>query len=247
MIQAIRALLQFTTILPLGKTAPFEEFARNTWLYPLAGYVIAGIAGVVFIILPLPPLVRAVIAIGLIIFISGANHLDGLLDFGDGLMAHGSKEKRTSALTDRQMGTGALAFGVIITLLSIISLGSLHQSLIAVSALIFAEAGGKWAMAVLTIFGKPFHEGLHATLHRQAKKWFLIPATLLLIPAFLLPLPWDTKIIAGMVMILLPFCIRYLAGRLFGGVNGDVTGAAGEICRSVILTVFASSFSYLIF
>ena len=243
MIQAIRALLQFTTILPLGKTAPFEDFARNTWLYPLAGYIIGGIAGFILFFLPAPPLVGAVIAIGLVMLISGANHLDGLFDFGDGLMAHGSPDKRIHALTDRQIGTGALALGMLITILSIASLGSITFALTAAYALIFAEVCGKWSMAFLTIFGKPFHEGLHATLHRQAKTWFLIPATLLLIPAFLLPFPIVTKISAGIGLILVPVCMKFIAYRLFGGVNGDVTGASGEICRSIMLTILGCSLS----
>ena len=241
MIEAIRALLQFTTVLPLGKTAPFEAFARNTWLYPLAGYITGGIGAIIILLLPAPPIVQAVIATGMVLLISGANHLDGLLDFGDGLMAHGSREKRIRALTDRQTGTGALALGMMITLLSIASLSSFPEAIIAASALIIAEAGGKWSMAMLTVFGKPFHEGLHASLHEQAKLWFVIPATLLLVPAFLLPLPWEAKGAAGIALVLLPFCMRYLANRLFGGVNGDVTGATGEISRCALLTILIST------
>ncbi|MDD3573946.1 adenosylcobinamide-GDP ribazoletransferase [Methanospirillum sp.] len=239
MIQAIRALLQFTTILPLGKTAPFDAFARNTWLYPLSGYVTGGIGAVLILLLPAPPFILAVMATGLIFLISGANHLDGLFDFGDGLMAHGSREKRIKALTDRQMGTGALALGMIITLLAIASLSSLHQTIIAASALIFAEAGGKWGMALLTTYGRPFHEGLHSALYKNTKKWSIVPATLLLIPAFLLPLPFNAKLAACIVLVLVPLFMRFLAYRLFGGVNGDVTGATGEINRCALLTVLA--------
>ncbi|PWR70760.1 adenosylcobinamide-GDP ribazoletransferase [Methanospirillum stamsii] len=239
MIQAIRALLQFTTILPLGSPAPFESFARNTWLYPLAGYITGGIASLVFIILPAPPLLQAVLAMGIVILVTGGNHLDGLLDFGDGLMAHGSTEKRIAALTDRQIGTGGVAIGMMITLLSIVSLGSIKGAVLAVSAIILAETGAKWGMAVLTITGKPFHEGLHATFYGYAKSWFFIPATLLLIPAFLLPLPYMARMCAAVVLVLFPLCIRILAVRFFDGVNGDVTGATGEICRSAILAATA--------
>lgn len=236
MIEPVRALLQFTTVLPLGKTVPFEAFARNTWLYPLAGYITGGIGAAVLLLLPAPAFVLAVLATGLVLLVSGANHLDGLLDFGDGLMAHGSREKRIRALTDRQTGTGALALGMMITLLTVASLSSFHQSLTAASALIFAEAGGKWSMAILTVYGRPFHEGLHASLHEQSREWFVIPATLLLIPAFLLPLPGMAKAGAALVLVVIPLGIRVLAYRLFGGVNGDVTGASGEISRCALLT-----------
>ena len=45
-MSALLALLQFTTILPLGKPQDFDEFARRSWLYPLAGYVIGCLAAV---------------------------------------------------------------------------------------------------------------------------------------------------------------------------------------------------------
>jgi adenosylcobinamide-GDP ribazoletransferase len=80
-------------------------------------------------------------------------------------------------------------------------------------------------MAFLTVFGKPFHDGLHAMLHSYSKTWFVIPATLLLVPAFLLPIPLFVKIYGGIILIITPLCTRFLAYKLFGGVNGDVTGA----------------------
>jgi len=238
MMQAIRALLQFTTILPLGKTAPFDSFAHNTWLYPLAGYVIGGFGACVFLF-PGPSMVQAVIAMGVIVLVTGANHFDGLLDLGDGLMAHGSQERRREALTDRQIGTGAVCLGMIILFMSIAALSSFHASLTALSALVLAEVGGKWCMAVMTVWGRPFHEGIHAFLYEKARKWFVIPATSLLIPAFLLPLPLQARFSAACVLVLIPMVMLVVARRLFGGVNGDVTGASGEITRAAVLAVVA--------
>lgn len=244
MITAIRALLQFTTVLPLGETVPFIAFARNSWLYPLAGYVTGGIAAGFLLLLDalsVPPLIQAIGAVGVIILVSGANHLDGLFDLGDGLMAHGSREKRIHALTDRQIGTGGFALGMIITLLAIASLGSCTSVIVAASALILAETGAKWGMACLTILGKPFHDGLHASLHKEAKFWFFIPAALLLLPLCLLPLSQEALAGAASSLVFVPLVTCCLAYRLFGGVNGDVTGATGEISRACILAVVAST------
>ena len=234
----IVALLQFTTILPLGKIAPFESFAKATWLYPLAGYVTGGIAALILLVLPLPPLVNAVIGVGVIFLLTGCNHLDGLLDLGDGLMAHGGKDVRIRALTDRMVGTGGIALGMIITLLSVSSLA--YAPLAAVSLMI-AEVGGKYAMTMMTIFGKPFHPGLHATLHAQTKKWFIIPASFLLLPIVFLPLSGVGFVSVLLVMIFVPLFLIWVSYRLFGGVNGDVTGASGEITRAIILTVVAGT------
>ncbi|HWQ66518.1 MAG TPA: adenosylcobinamide-GDP ribazoletransferase [Methanospirillum sp.] len=238
--ESVRALLQFTTIIPLGRTAPFEAFAERIWLYPLAGYVTGCIAGAVFWALPVPPLARAAIAIGILFLITGCNHLDGLMDLGDGLMAHGSRERRIRALTDRTIGTGGIALGMTITLISVGSLTSLTSPAIGFGALILSEVAGKYAMAVMTIFGRPFHDGLHAALHLKTRPWFIIPATFLFIPAVWLcagPLQFLAVIIGA---ITVPLSLIYVAGRLFGGVNGDVTGASGEITRAVVLVIMVS-------
>ena len=62
--------------------------------------------------------IAAAAVLALVLILSGCNHLDGLLDFGDGLMAHGSREKRVSAMTDRQIGTGGVAAALIVILLA---------------------------------------------------------------------------------------------------------------------------------
>ncbi|HJJ53684.1 MAG TPA: adenosylcobinamide-GDP ribazoletransferase, partial [Methanocorpusculum sp.] len=104
-MQSLRALLQFTTILPLGKSADFDAFAKRSWLYPIAGYLTGGIAAIPALLAWYlgfeNSMIIAAITLALAVFISGGNHFDGLLDFGDGLMAHGSKEKRIRAMTDR--------------------------------------------------------------------------------------------------------------------------------------------------
>jgi adenosylcobinamide-GDP ribazoletransferase len=232
------ALLQFTTIIPLGRTEPFESFAQNNWLYPLAGYVIGGITGLILFILPSPPLVSAAIGIGLVFLFSGCNHLDGLMDLGDGLMAHGSREVRIRALTDRSIGTGGIALGMVITLLAF---GSLASTPAPWCAVIIAEVGGKYAMALMTIFGRPFHEGLHAALHGKTRPWFIFPASLLLVPLCILPVSPVLLLLSGLVMVLVPGCLILLSKRLFGGVNGDVTGSSGEIARALTLAVISSA------
>ena len=94
---AIIALLQFCTILPLGKPADFDAVARNSSLYPLAGWVIGALAAIPAILIP-ENTIAAAAALAFVLILSGGNHLDGLLDFGDGLMAHGSREKRINAI-----------------------------------------------------------------------------------------------------------------------------------------------------
>jgi len=227
----IVALLQFTTILPLGRVREFAEFARRSWLYPLAGYVIGGICACSVYFIG-QPLVAAAIAIGILFLLTGCNHLDGLMDLGDGLMAHGGREKRIKALTDREIGTGGIALALSITL---ISFSSLAAAPCLPCALVIAEVGAKFSMALLSTFGKPFHEGLHSCIQGYSRPWFPALAAIFCIPLVLLPVAPIALAIAAVAMVACPAALLLISRRLFGGVNGDVVGASNEITRAIIL------------
>ena len=232
-MSAILSLLQFTTILPLGKPQDFSEFARTSWLYPLAGYVIGGLAGIPVLFIA-DHTIAAAAAVALVLLISGAHHFDGLLDLGDGLMAHGDREKRVRALTDRQVGAGGVAAGMVTTLLLF---AGLQASASVAAAIIVAEVCAKFSMVFLTVYGEPFRDGIHSVLHGHARPDFVVLAGLLCLPLFLLPLA-PVKIAGALVvMVLCPAVLLLLARRLFGGVNGDVAGASNEITRAMAAVV----------
>jgi len=232
---AILALLQWTTILPLGKPQDFEDFARHSWIYPLAGYVIGGLAAVPVLFIA-DRAVAAAAAIALVLLISGAHHFDGLLDLGDGLMAHGDREKRIRALTDRQIGAGGVAAGIVTTLLLFAGLAA--SSSVA-AAIIAGEVCAKFSMVYLTAFGEPFREGIHSHLHQFARPDFAVLAGLLCLPLFLLPLAPIRVAGALVVMVFCPAVLLPAARRFFGGVNGDIAGASNELTRALTVITIA--------
>ena len=230
-MRSLLSLLQFTTILPLGKPQDFEKFARHSWLYPVAGYVVGGLAAIPVLFIA-NQMVAAAVAAALVLLISGAHHFDGLLDLGDGLMAHGDKERRVRALTDRQVGAGGVAAGIVTTLLLV---AGLQASASVAAAIIAGEVCAKFSMVYLTAYGEPFREGIHSYLHSFARPYFPVPALLLCLPLFLLPLA-PVKIFGALVvMVLCPAILLILARRLFGGINGDVAGASNEITRALVV------------
>lgn len=235
LLAALRALLQFCTVLPLGSQADFDEFARRSYLYPIGGYVIGGIAALLIVLLPPSPLAAAG-ALGAVLLISGLHHFDGLLDFGDGIMAHGSREKRIAALTDRQVGAGGVGLGIIVTIVAFAGLLECREMAFAILA---AEVGAKLAMSLLTVWGKPFKEGMQNYLHSKACWWFPVPAALLTLPLLLLPFPSAALAASGAAMLVVVLGLLLLSRRIFGGVNGDVVGAANEITRAAVLVAIA--------
>jgi adenosylcobinamide-GDP ribazoletransferase len=232
-MKILLSLLQFTTILPLGKPQDLEPFARHSYLYPVAGYVIGALVALpVFFIADRT--IAAAVAIALIMLISGAHHFDGLLDLGDGLMAHGDHEKRIKALTDRYIGAGGVAAGLVITLLLF---AGFQASTSLVFAIIIGEVCAKFSMTVLTAYGTPFKEGIHSYLHQFSQPYFPLIAALFCAPLLFIPIAPFKLVGAFLTALVCPAILLLVSKRLFGGVNGDVVGAANEITRACAVLV----------
>ncbi len=91
----------------------------------------------------------------------------------------------------------------------------------------------------LTAYGTPFREGLHASLHREARPWFPVIAAALCIPIVFFPVASPQLMGAALAAFLVPAILLMVSNHLFGGVNGDVVGASGEITRTVVLCALA--------
>jgi len=219
----------------LGKQQDFDLFARHSWLFPLAGYVIAFLVAIPVFFITDRTLAAAVAVAG-VILLSGAHHFDGLLDFGDGLMAQGDREKRTRALTDRYVGAGGIAAGLIVTLLLF---GGLIGASSVIPSLIIGEVCAKFSMAFLTAYGTPFNNGMHSYLHQSARPYFPFLSLLLCIPLVFLPVSRFQLAVSAIIMILCPFVINVISEKRFGGINGDVVGAANEITRALVIVALA--------
>jgi adenosylcobinamide-GDP ribazoletransferase len=108
-VNALRAAFAYFSILPAGFAgAPrSREFA----LLPLVGVAIGGLAGAAgrlsAFVLPAP--LAVVVAFALSVVLSGAIHVDGLLDVADALFASVPRERRLEILKDPHHGTYALA------------------------------------------------------------------------------------------------------------------------------------------
>ena len=234
-MKALISLLQFTTILPLGKPQDLRDFARHSYIYPCAGYIIGGLTALpVFFIADRT--IAAAVAIACIFLISGAHHFDGLLDLGDGLMAHGDREKRIRALTDRQVGAGGIAAGITVTILLF---AGLQASSSIIVAILIGEVCAKFSMALLTACGTPFREGIHSYLHQFSKPYFPFVAALFCLPLVFLPVSPLRLASAAIAMVICPLILSFISKKMFGGVNGDVVGASNEITRACVILIVA--------
>jgi adenosylcobinamide-GDP ribazoletransferase len=176
--------------------------------------------------------------------LAGLHHTDGLLDFGDGVMAHGSPEHKIEVMHDKMTGTGGLTLGVFTLLVSAFCVSSLGSSSgfwgipVIVSGLVVAEVAAKLSMVVGAWAGKAVHEGMNssflAAMHGGKGNARLV-AALAISLGIAVPLLWLTGAIVILVAVLTGLIMVAIAHRHFNGVTGDVLGATNELSRMVVL------------
>ena len=216
--------------------------------------LLSGVAGTLFQWL-LPAQFAAVLIVAGIFLVTGINHLDGLSDMGDGLIASGPIEKKVRAMKDVQAGAGGLLFmGMDLLFLYALTSTFAGSSMPLFVPLLVAEICAKVAMITVIAFGRSGHEGMGSYMIARAKKahfaigligaWILVIMTIAAAGYF-----WSGGhplriVIAGILSLISPlvvgFTIILMAKHNFGGVSGDVIGASNEIARIAALGVMGA-------
>jgi adenosylcobinamide-GDP ribazoletransferase len=250
MLREFRNLLSFLTVLPFRMDENLlSDCARFMFVFPLIGGLIGLLAGlfgwVAFYFLP--SFVAGALVLGILLLLTGLHHTDGLLDFGDGVMAHGSPEHKIEVMHDQLTGAGGLALGMMTLLVSALAFGELRIGNVVV-AVVVVEVAAKLSMVVGAWAGRAVHEGMASSfleaMHGGKGNARLVVALVLAFGVAGL-LMWFSgfgfsgfvvvlaAVLAGLVMV-------GVAHRHFRGVTGDVLGATNELARMVAVVVLVA-------
>jgi adenosylcobinamide-GDP ribazoletransferase len=150
LFDSLRLAASFLTVVPVGlrRASPLPLGSAAGW-FPLVGGLIGGVAGGVDYLLEpsLGPTVAAILAVGVLVTITGGLHQDGLADCADGLGARGDRDRRLSVMRDPSIGTfGALAL-ILWLALFVAAVAGLERA-DAWRVLVVAAAAGRWAVLV---------------------------------------------------------------------------------------------------
>jgi adenosylcobinamide-GDP ribazoletransferase len=228
----------FLTTLPVPTHTFATDAPRRAALwFPvvglLLGAILAGAAwglGWLF-----PPAVTAGLVVALWVALTGALHLDGLADCGDGLLPPVRRERRLEIMRDPRVGAFGVTVLVLVLLLKTAALASLATTW---PALLLAPIWARWLILVAARRPSARPEGMGATLGPA-------PDTRRLVLASLLPLAltggvgvwrWPVLAAAGGAT-LAALGVLWLAQRRLGGVTGDVFGAVVEVSETVFVCV----------
>jgi adenosylcobinamide-GDP ribazoletransferase len=251
MWKQLKNLLSFLTVLPFKMDMDFlVDSAKLMWLFPIVGALLGTLAGVFgwVVGLVLPAVVAGVLALAVLLLLTGLHHTDGLLDFGDAVMYTGTAERKIEIMHDQLTGAGAIGLGLMTYLVTAVSFGELGRRVVIggvavpmiVPSLVVVELCAKLSMVVATWAGRPVHEGMNSPFMdaMHGKNGSLrLAASLALSLAVAFPLLWLSGLVTVLVAVLAGLAMVAIAHKHFGGVTGDVLGATNEIVRMVCVVV----------
>jgi adenosylcobinamide-GDP ribazoletransferase len=224
------------------------DCARNMWVFPLIGALLGLLAGLFGLVAFrfLPDIVAGALVFALLLWMTGLHHTDGLLDFGDGIMAHGTPEHKIDVMHDQLTGAGGLSLGILTILISSLAIGGLGMAVgrwnvpFVFPAIIVVEMCAKLSMVVAAWAGKSVHEGMNSpfleAMHGRGGNWRLIASLIIsfVIGLLFLRLAGIFVVLAAIISALF---IVAVAHKHFGGVTGDVFGATNDLTRLVCVVV----------
>jgi adenosylcobinamide-GDP ribazoletransferase len=241
-IQGFKNVIGFLTIFPIKPDQPLSEVSKYVFMFPIVGFTIGSITGLSCYLIKgyFPDLIVGTIGLGILLFLTGLHHTDGLFDLGDGLMFKGTALQKVKVMRDSAVGTGGLILGFIVLIATLFSLASLQKDSL-VSAIIIAETNAKFALVLGIWISKPIDSGTAKIFidslkaHKGGIQTLGSSVIGLTIAILLGGLP---GVIAMVSVLLVSLLVVGISIKEFNGVSGDVLGAINEISRLVSLTVF---------
>jgi adenosylcobinamide-GDP ribazoletransferase len=192
----------------------------------------------------LPPLLAGLVLVGLLALATRGMHVDGLADTADGLGCYGPPERALAVMKDG--GAGPFAVVTLIVVLGVQVAG-------------FATVTGdhRWWVVPLAVtvgraafplccrrgLGAARPEGLGALVADTQPPWVPVAWWVALAGAsvFAVPGRWWLGPVAVVAAGTVVFGLSAHTGRRFGGLTGDVLGAASELAVATVLLVCSIS------
>ncbi|WP_243789231.1 adenosylcobinamide-GDP ribazoletransferase [Saccharopolyspora gloriosae] len=236
--------VSWLTVLPFPAREVDARACRQAiTLAPVVGALL-GVFGAVLLwglsALGAPGLLAGLLTVAALALVTRGMHVDGLADTVDGLGCYGPPERALSVMRDGGAGPFAVVALIIVVGVQAVALAEL-------------AASGRWLTVVLAcavsraafVFccrrGLPSArpEGM-GSLVAGTQPWWLVACwwgVLLLGGAFALPGSWwlgpISVLLAGAFLLVFTAHVR----RRFGGITGDVLGAAAELTTTLVLAV----------
>jgi adenosylcobinamide-GDP ribazoletransferase len=240
-VRAAAAAVTFLTRVPAGRGLALDagDVRRGAVFFPVVGAGVGVLAGLTATGLegPLPPLLAGAIAVGLVLVLTGALHLDALADTADALGAH-SRERALEIMRDSRVGVFGAAAVALAVLVEAEAAGALADAGEAIAAFAVAGALSRAASLPLALV-LPYaraERGPGSVLSGRVSVPGTVVALALATGVAVVLLGWHGAVVAAAAGVLAVLC--GLGFRLWlGGVTGDTLGTVTQLTEIVVLVL----------
>ncbi len=258
-MQALILMIQFMTRYPIPVVIDFtaERFVQGMKWMPLVGLLAALPAAVGLLLADwlLGREVAAIVAVILLITVTGGLHLDGIGDTADGLFCYRSRERMLEIMRDSTLGTNGVIAVVLTILLKYIFLQAMPAEW-AVPAVLAVPVLGRMALVWHSAVARYAREErgigdyVNQTGLAQAAAATLLSLVLVTVILLLWGVPPARVPLVAVLVHLPPIALAagfaaYLTRRL-GGITGDTIGASIELAELLSLLIFLLVWKYVL-
>jgi adenosylcobinamide-GDP ribazoletransferase len=207
--------------------------ARAAWAWPLAGALVAalaGMGGVAALWLGLPALVAAGVVVALQAMMTGAMHEDGLADCADGFWGGWTPDRRLAIMKDSRTGAYGVVALVLVLGLRVATLAALMAAGPWWTALVALGAISRVPMAALQAILRPARPG---GLSDRAGRPPMATVRLAVLLACVIGLAGAgvAALAVAAVVALVTLLWGVTARAKIGGQTGDVLGAGQQLAE----------------
>ncbi|MDQ4010182.1 MAG: adenosylcobinamide-GDP ribazoletransferase [Actinomycetota bacterium] len=249
MSRGLRLAVSWLTVLPVGAPAEVDRAVARRALYwaPVVGVglgmaavgVLAGLST-----LGTPPLLIGLAVVATLAGLTRGMHLDGLADTADGLGCYGGPQRALAVMRDGSTGPFGVIALVLVLTTQAAALGALAETG-RLTAVVLAVAAGRVAFSWCARTGVPpgRPQGLGALVAGSQPPAVAVAWWAALLAGGLMAVPsraWQGLLAIGLAALTV-VAVSAHTRRRFGGVTGDVLGAASELTTTVVLAVCALS------